>query len=233
MSAYGAIPRPTTSSTPRLLARSYALPSPGKYLTVFPFKLSNVDQELVSYLAKVFNAVVEEGRTYPQKEPLTEDEFAGYFFSHDCFVGLLEETNSVEGDSRVDGAVERSETLTVEEVRQGRSWKDSVLGMFYVKPNYPGRSSHNCNGGFVVPTHHRGLKVGVNLGRAYLHFAPLLGYKASVFNLVYVSNVPSLRIWDSLGFQRVGLVPNAGLLKSKVPGGAEEFVDAVVYHKTF
>lgn len=149
MSAYGAIPRPTTSSTPRLLARSYALPSPGKYLTVFPFKLSNVDQELVSYLAKVFNAVVEEGRTYPQKEPLTEDEFAGYFFSesfglfkdkdkdadireigHDCFVGLLEETNSVEGDSRVDGAVERSETLTVEEVRQGRSWKDSVLGMF-------------------------------------------------------------------------------------------------------
>jgi ribosomal protein S18 acetylase RimI-like enzyme len=60
-----------------------------------------------------------------------------------------------------------------------------------------------------------------------------LGYKASVFNLVYVSNVASLKIWDALGFQRAGLVPNAGLLKSLRNDGEDEFVDAVVYHKTF
>lgn len=59
------------------------------------------------------------------------------------------------------------------------------------------------------------------------------GYKASVFNLVYVSNVASLRIWDALGFSRVGLVPDAGLLKSATEGEPDVFTDAVVYHKTF
>lgn len=96
------------------------------------------------------------------------------------------------------------------------------------QPNYPGRSSHLCNGGFVVPTHHRGLRVGHTLGRSYLHFAPLLGYRGSVFNLVYVSNVASVKIWDSLGFQRVGLVPGAGRLE-----GEEGYVDAIVFYYDF
>lgn len=78
-----------------------------------------------------------------------------------------------------------------------------------------------------------GKGVGKTLGKAYLHYAPLLGYKASVFNLVYTSNIASTRIWDSLGFDRVGLVPNAGRLKSRDEGGADEWCDAIVYHKTF
>lgn len=64
-------------------------------------------------------------------------------------------------------------------------------------------------------------------------FRTFAGYKASVFNLVYVSNTASLRIWDSLGFNRVGLVPEAGLLKSVTPGEPDVYTDAIVYHKTF
>lgn len=102
-----------------------------------------------------------------------------------------------------------------------------------------------------MPTLHRGLKVGYNLGKAYLYYAPRLGhyyfnsaghpfltqksrhtgYRGSVFNLVYVSNTASLRIWDSLGFERAGLIPNAGRLKSKTPGGEDEYTDAVVYYR--
>lgn len=52
-----------------------------------------------------------------------------------------------------------------------------------------------------------------------------------MFNLVYVSNTASLRIWDSLGFERAGLIPNAGRLKSKEKGGQDEYTDAVVYFK--
>lgn len=61
----------------------------------------------------------------------------------------------------------------------------------------------------------------------------MLGYKASVFNLVYVNNIASVKIWDSLGFNRVGLVPQAGCLKNRIEGEEDEFVDAYVYHKTF
>lgn len=50
------------------------------------------------------------------------------------------------------------------------------------------------------------------------------GYTYSVFNLVYESNTASTRIWDSLGFKRIGRVPGCGHLKS-----SSEPVDAVIY----
>jgi RimJ/RimL family protein N-acetyltransferase len=61
----------------------------------------------------------------------------------------------------------------------------------------------------------------------------MTGYRGSVFNLVYISNTASVRIWDQLGFTRAGLIPKAGRLKSKVEGGEDEYVDAIVYHHGF
>lgn len=43
--------------------------------------------------------------------------------------------------------------------------------------------------------------------------------------MVYESNVASCRLWDSLGFKRIGRIPGGGRLKSQ-PG---EFVDAIIY----
>lgn len=104
--------------------------------------------------------------------------------------------------------------------------------MHLPQPNYPGRSSHLCNAGFVVPSVHRGLRIGSTLGRSYLHYGPRLGYRGSVFNLVYVSNAASVRIWDALGFQRAGLIPGAGRLRRQ-DGQGDEYVDAIVFHKDF
>lgn len=90
------------------------------------------------------------------------------------------------------------------------------------------------------------------LGKSYLHYAPSLGYKASVFNLVYANNTGSLRyahatprvisrwcpikasprIWDSLGFTRAGLIPRAGRLR-RADGNGEEWVDSVIYYRSF
>ena len=50
-----------------------------------------------------------------------------------------------------------------------------------------------CNAGFLVPPTQRGLGLGRVLARSYLHYAPRLGYQASVFNLVYVNNVASVK----------------------------------------
>ncbi|GAA6036864.1 hypothetical protein JCM8097_006320 [Rhodosporidiobolus ruineniae] len=231
MSPYGAISTPQRTTAGPLLPRSYPLAKPGAALTVFPVRRDTVPNELVEYLAGVFNDVVEEGRTYPQIDKLSVDEFAGYFFAADCFIGLLDVAPAELTD--VSAGLDREETYTLEKVRAGRDWKECVLGMYYVKPNYPGRSAELCNGGFVVPNHHRGLRIGSTLGRSYLHYAPLCGYRGSVFNLVYVSNEASVRIWDGLGFTRAGLIPKAGRLKSKTPGGEDEIVDAIVFHYDF
>jgi RimJ/RimL family protein N-acetyltransferase len=49
---------------------------------------------------------------------------------------------------------------------------------------------------------------------------------------VYVNNVASVKIWERLGFKRVGNIPGAGRLR-KSDGSGEEYVDAAVYWKSF
>lgn len=105
---------------------------------------------------------------------------------------------------------------------------DKVVGAFYVKPNYPGRCSHICNGGFLVSTESRGKGIGFALGTAFLKIAPLMGFKASIFNLVFESNTHSIKLWKKLGFEVVGKVPKAGRLT-----GSLDLVDALVFHYNF
>lgn len=67
------------------------------------------------------------------------------------------------------GEIER-----VEDVREGKDWSKECLGSFYIKPNYPGRSSHVCNGGFLVTDAARNRGVGRLMGEGYLEWAPML-----------------------------------------------------------
>jgi len=84
----------------------------------------------------------------------------------------------------------------------------------------------------MIPPPHRQFGYGMTLGKSYLYYGPLLGYKASVFNLVYANNTGSLRIWDSLGFTRAGLIPRAGRLR-RADGNGEEWVDSIIYYRSF
>lgn len=73
MSAYGTISTP--QNTAKLVPRTYALAKEGEALTVFPVRRSTVPQDLVEYLAGIFNDTVQDGRTYPQQDKLSLDEF--------------------------------------------------------------------------------------------------------------------------------------------------------------
>lgn len=114
---------------------------------------------------------------------------------------------------------------SADEVVEGKNWAVECLGSYYIKPNYPGRSSHVCNAGFLVTAAARNKGVGRLMGESYLEWAPRLGYSYSVFNLVYETNVASCRIWDALGFKRIGKVKGAGNMKS-YPG---QLIDAIIY----
>lgn len=50
-------------------------------------------------------------------------------------------------------------------------------------------------------------------------------YTYSVFNLVYETNVASIRIWDALGFKRIGRVKGCGNLRSS----PDALVGAIIY----
>jgi L-glutamate-5-semialdehyde N-acetyltransferase len=66
------------------------------------------------------------------------------------------------------------------------------------------------------------------LALAFLHFAPKLGYTSSIFNLVFETNVASIRLWEKLGFERIGIIKGAGRLK-----GYTKAVDAYIYGYQF
>lgn len=77
---------------------------------------------------------------------------------------------------------------------------------------------------------------------AFIQIAPLLGYKASMFNLVFENNIASVRLWRSTGFQEIGRVPNAGYLIKRKDANErtensveeeEEFVDAIMFYYQF
>ncbi|KAI8676533.1 hypothetical protein LRP88_10459 [Fusarium phalaenopsidis] len=176
--------------------------------TIVPFASRHqVPESLLAYLCDQINKEIEGGDTYPMMEPFAADKFAAYWFQNFGAIMLL-------------GNVERAE-----DVVEGKDWSRECLGSFYIKPNYPGRSSHVCNAGFLVTDASRNRGVGRLMGEAYLDWAPRLGYTYSVFNLVYETNVASCRIWDALGFKRIGRVKGCGNLRS-YPG---QLIDAIIY----
>jgi len=201
---------------------------------------------LVEYLHSVFAQVVEDGRTYPMEvaegETYSREAFESYFFAADVIIGVLATGGSLDDGASVDckGGIEivsgtGSPFGPPGSLKDGYppAWKDIVVGSYYVKPNYPGRSSHICNAGFVVPPNHWNKGYGRVLANSYLYYGPKLGYRGSVFNLVYVNNIASIKLWESLGFAKAGLIPNAGRLKKEASEPGEEYVDAIIYYKSF
>lgn len=158
-----------------------------------------VPDNLIQVMENEFNYVVEEGRTYPYNNKIYGDAFIKYWFTH--FASIL-----IDGDYK---SFDELKNLSVEQ------WTEIFLGTFYVKPNYVGRCSHVCNAGFMVNHIQRGLGLGSELGKKYLEIAPELGYVYSVFNLVFETNTASLKIWDSLGFERIGYIKNVAVLKGE------------------
>mmetsp|Transcript_2407 Transcript_2407/g.3398 ORF Transcript_2407/g.3398 Transcript_2407/m.3398 type:complete len:257 (-) Transcript_2407:153-923(-) len=143
---------------------------------------------------EMLNEVLREGQAWPFENELNAEGFKGYFLSHAAF--------------------------TVKE----KHGAQNVVGIFYIKPNFPGRCSHICNGGFVTNKEYRGLGVATFMGKAFLRMAKDLGYKMAYFNLVFDSNKVSIQLWENLGFQRIVTVPKAARLK-----GIPYLVDAHQY----
>lgn len=172
--------------------------------TIYPISTSEqLPIGLLAFLCDEFNMEIERGDTYPLFDTLHIDTFQNYWFGSFAGVMLL-------GDSPT--------------IQQSRQWEKECLGTFYIKPNYPGRCSHICTGGFLVNAGIRGKGIGRTLAECYIDWAPKLGYSYSVFNLVFDTNIAARRILETLAFKRIGRVQGAGILK-----GHESAVDAIIY----
>jgi ribosomal protein S18 acetylase RimI-like enzyme len=140
------------------------------------------------------NLVIREGRSWPfDKEFPTVDAYRAYFLSHTALVVRASEAGP--------------------DVHGRPSAVGEMLGCFYIKPNFPGRCSHVCNGGFITAPNFRRMGIGHLMAQVFLRVARDVGYESAYFNLVFKSNTASVLLWESLGFQRVAELKNAAQLE--------------------
>lgn len=84
-----------------------------------------------------------------------------------------------------------------------------IAGTFVIKDNQPGLGSHIANASYMVSEKASGKGVGKTMGELSLEEAKRLGYKAMQFNIVVKSNTRAVQLWQKLGFDIIGEIPDA------------------------
>lgn len=140
-------------------------------------------REDAAAVAAIWNQVVEDGEAFPQTELL--DPVSGdRFFREQSYTGIAVDADSGE-----------------------------VLGLYILHPNNIGRCGHICNASYAVRKDLRGRHIGEMLVRHCLDKGKELGFRILQFNAVVSTNEYALRLYEKLGFVRLGTIPGGFLMK--------------------
>lgn len=144
----------------------------------------------------IWNQVVGDGEAFPQTELLTA-EAGDEFFREQSFTGIAYDEESSE-----------------------------ITGLYILHPNNVGRCGHICNASYAVKKGMRGQHIGEKLVTHCMQKGKELGFRILQFNAVVASNRYALRLYEKLGFVRLGTVPGGFLMKD---GHYEDII--LCYHE--
>ena len=85
----------------------------------------------------------------------------------------------------------------------------TVVGTANMYANRPGPGSHVASASFMVEQARAGRGTGRTLGQEVIEWARRSGFRAIQFNAVVETNARAVQLWQSLGFDIVGRVPEA------------------------
>ncbi len=91
---------------------------------------------------------------------------------------------------------------------------DEVVGLYILHPNNIGRCGHISNASYAVKQGCMGRGIGEKLVRDCIKTGAELGFRLLQFNAVVATNTPAIRLYDKLGFHRLGRIPKGFLLKN-------------------
>ena len=149
------------------------------------------DKNDMEAMVEIWNEVVENGIAFPQTELL--DEISGFeFFKMQNFVGVAIENNG------------------------NLSKNGEILGLYILHPNNIGRCAHIANASYAVTKNTRGKGVGEILVRHSLTKAKELGFRIMQFNAVVANNEVALRLYEKLGFTKLGVIKGGFLNKNGI-----------------
>lgn len=101
---------------------------------------------------------------------------------------------------------------------------EEVVGLYILHPNNIGRCGHIANASYAVKTGLRGQKIGEKLVMDSLSKGKEYGFKTMQFNAVVSMNETAIHLYEKIGFQRLGIIPNGFLL------GDGSYTDILLYY---
>ncbi|MGN0487618.1 MAG: GNAT family N-acetyltransferase [Acutalibacteraceae bacterium] len=134
-------------------------------------------------MTAIWNEVVRQGDAFPQEEELTE-ESAKEFFAAQTYSGVACDHDS-----------------------------GNILGLYILHPNNIGRCGHICNASYAVASSCRGQGVGRTLVLDCMKKGKDFGFRVLQFNAVVATNAGARHLYEKLGFQQLGTIPDGFRMK--------------------
>ena len=131
----------------------------------------------VAEVVDIWNKVVKDGVAFPQEEYLDE-QTGDAFFSTQTYTGI-----AYDSDTNV------------------------IVGLYILHPNNIGRCGHICNASYAVRKDVRGQHIGEKLVTDCKEQAKKHGFRILQFNAVVATNHAALHLYEKLGFQKLGVIP--------------------------
>ncbi|HEX8369991.1 MAG TPA: N-acetyltransferase [Pyrinomonadaceae bacterium] len=137
---------------------------------------------------EIIKTVISTGDTYVFSPASPEEKMLAYWFAADkkTYVALWSEPSAIAGELN-----------------------QKIVGTFFLKDNQPDLGSHIANAGYMVSPDAKGKRIGRTMAEFSLEEARRLGYRAMQFNFVVKSNEVAVRLWQNLGFEIIGEIPEA------------------------
>ncbi len=159
-------------------------------------KIREFEPKDVNAMCDIWNTVVDEANAFPQSNKL--DAASGVrFFGEQTFTGVAEDTDTHE-----------------------------IVALYILHPNNVGRCSHICNASYAVKKSVRGTGIGRQVVEHSLAKGKERGFHIMQFNAVTGGNSVAQALYEKLGFNRLGTIPEGYLL----PDGSYD--DITLYYKT-
>ncbi len=95
-----------------------------------------------------------------------------------------------------------------------------IVATFWLRPNNPGLGKHVGNAAYMVSPNAHGKGIGKQIGLWSLDEARRLGFTAMQFNFVVKSNIYAVKLWQDIGFEIIGEIPDAMIHTKNCPTNA-------------
>lgn len=84
-----------------------------------------------------------------------------------------------------------------------------VVATFWLRANNPGLGKHVGNAAYMVSPDAHGKGIGKQIALWSLDEARRLGFSAMQFNFVVRSDTHAVKLWQDIGFEMIGEIPDA------------------------